>query len=308
MTDRRLLWAYPKQWRRRYGDELLALVEDGAGARGPSLRVRLSLLAAGVHERLREQALVGGDREPNDRLRAGSRVILVAWAALVVAGCGFAKFSEHWRDGVPSHQVLLPDVAFGSVVGLAVLGAATLLAVGVLALPALRGVVAEGRWREVRRPLVVATSMSLVVVAATGGLSGWAHHLSDAQRNGSSTAYSWAITSWAVVVVATIVAWVVAAIAVERRLVITPQLARAVRIGSAVLAACTVLIAAGMLVWWIALARTAPWVLTGSRIGTTPSAWAWPLPGEAAIAVTAAVLAVSGASRAVRSTGRRHGV
>lgn len=305
--DRRLLRWYPEQWRTRYGAELLALVDDVSEGRGPTGALRRSLLLEGLKERLREHALIGRDRPPTERIRAGARVTLVAWAALVVAGSGFARFSEHWQTGVPSRDRLVPEVMHGVVVVLAALGALAVVSVVLTALPSIRSAVSAGRWRAVRRPMLVAGGVTLAVVASTAGLAAWASNLTPAQRNGSYVAYLVAFLSWSLLVIAMIGAWTVAAIAVERQLDVPARLGRAMAIGSGVLTVGSVGIAGAILAWWIALARTAPWVLGGNQLGAPSSSFAWPLAGEAAVAVAAAVLALLGSTRlvsAARSTKR----
>ena len=49
-TPRVLRW-YPSAWRRRYGRELVALLEDTYGDRPLPLRCRLSLIHSGTRER-----------------------------------------------------------------------------------------------------------------------------------------------------------------------------------------------------------------------------------------------------------------
>nr|WP_221379522.1 hypothetical protein [Actinoplanes polyasparticus] len=49
----RLLWAYPSDFRRRYGDELLATMAEVSGGRAPGLAARAHLVAAGVRQRFR---------------------------------------------------------------------------------------------------------------------------------------------------------------------------------------------------------------------------------------------------------------
>jgi hypothetical protein len=51
---RRVLRWYPRQWRRRYGDELLALLEDIFGDEPLSVRCRIALCRSGTIERIRE--------------------------------------------------------------------------------------------------------------------------------------------------------------------------------------------------------------------------------------------------------------
>lgn len=49
----RVLRWYPAPWRRRYGDELVALLDDSYGEGHLGWRVRMSLLQSGVRERIR---------------------------------------------------------------------------------------------------------------------------------------------------------------------------------------------------------------------------------------------------------------
>lgn len=295
--DRRLVRGYPAQWQARYGDELVALVEDVSGGRAPSRRVRASLLVAGLKERLREQALIGRDCPRGDRVRAGSRVILIAWAALVVAGCGFAKSAEHWQASVPLRDQPLPGALYATIVVLAALGAAAVLAVAVTSLPCLRHALSAGLWPSVRRPVVRAARLSLLVVVATVALALSARHLTAQQRNGSSVVYVVAFAGWVVLIIASIGAWTAAALAVERRLDVTPGLQRAMQVGAGALATCTVAITGAMLAWWIAVARIAPGALSGQQLDATAPPWSWPFVASAAVAVAAAALAVLGAAR-----------
>jgi hypothetical protein len=47
-----LRW-YPASWRRRYGEELIAMLEDTYGDDKPPRRVRMSLLRSGLMQRIR---------------------------------------------------------------------------------------------------------------------------------------------------------------------------------------------------------------------------------------------------------------
>lgn len=51
---RQVRWWYPRQWRARYGDELVALLEDLYGEHPLPVRCRLSLMYSGTIERGRE--------------------------------------------------------------------------------------------------------------------------------------------------------------------------------------------------------------------------------------------------------------
>jgi hypothetical protein len=53
-----LLRWYPRAWRQRYGEEFLAMVEDGLDGQRPTWRLTVSVACAGLRERGR--ALVSG--------------------------------------------------------------------------------------------------------------------------------------------------------------------------------------------------------------------------------------------------------
>jgi len=144
---RRLLYAYPRAWRERYGDELLALLE----AEPLTWRERVDVLRSGLGERLR-----GSGRPP---LR-----VLWAWSLFVVGGMGFQKTSEHWQVVVPAGDRAVPTVAFDVVQAAAVLGTVAVLAAVALALPAFLRDLRTGGWPALRRPLLTATAATAVAI------------------------------------------------------------------------------------------------------------------------------------------------
>ena len=73
----RLLRWYPPAWRRRYGAELLALLQDTYGDASLPLRGRLSLIRAGIAER------VHGMRKRLNTYTAYSIACAVVWAAIL---------------------------------------------------------------------------------------------------------------------------------------------------------------------------------------------------------------------------------
>jgi hypothetical protein len=50
---KRVLRWYPAAWRRRYGEELIAMLDDTHGNGKPPLRARMSLLRSGLMQRIR---------------------------------------------------------------------------------------------------------------------------------------------------------------------------------------------------------------------------------------------------------------
>lgn len=127
---------YPVAYRRRYGDEMEALLEDsGAGPRSV-----LDLFRGAIGAHLRPEPALAGAVGRDERLRRGLAAVLLCWLLFAVAGLAFYKTTEgkpfEGAGGTPS-----PIGTFHLAIQvLAVIGAAAVL-VGVtpFVLAALRG-------------------------------------------------------------------------------------------------------------------------------------------------------------------------
>jgi hypothetical protein len=144
-----LLLAYPRRWRERYGDELLALLEGEPIA----WRVGVNVAAAGLRERLR----------PSGPPQLG---VLWAWALFVIGGMAFQKTAEHWQRVVPGGSRDAPAAAFDTVQAAATIGTVAVLAGVALALPAFLHDLRSGGWPALRRPIAVASSGTTVAAVA----------------------------------------------------------------------------------------------------------------------------------------------
>jgi len=299
-----LLRWYPPAWRARYGDELVALMEDSLDGGRPTARFRWSVAAAGLRQRARALDALGRRGLPADRVRDGALAVLCAWAAFVLAGGSFAKQAEHFGSSLPPSQAGLPTAAVTTVMVAAVVAAALVVLGAVAALPAFVRFLRAGGWAELRRPVLAATALSVVVAGAMVGLSGWAHSLSVAQRNGADGVYGAAFLTWAAGAAVALGLWTAVAVRAARRV----HLGRRVLGLEAVLAAgvalaMTVMTAATAL-WWGALAVDAPWFLRGTDPGTSPSPIDPRLTLTMVVMVAATAIAVRGVARAGRSWSR----
>jgi hypothetical protein len=144
-----LLHVYPRAWRERYGDELVALLE----AEPLTWRVRLNVIGAGIRERLRGS----GPAE----LR-----VLWAWSLFVIGGMAFQKTSEHWQSVVPGTDRAIPTAAFDIVQGAAIVGSAAVVIGVALVFPAFIHDLRSGGWTAVRRPIVVASAATVIACCA----------------------------------------------------------------------------------------------------------------------------------------------
>ncbi|MGH9018344.1 MAG: hypothetical protein ACRDY1_11405 [Acidimicrobiales bacterium] len=298
MTGRAAAWLrwYPPSWRQRYGDELVAFMEDTYGQGRVPWRSRLGLIGGGLVERRRQTFGTGSD-DPGTRLRGGALLVLAAWAPFIVAGIIFAKFSEHWTGTVPLDARTVPTVSYDAVVGAAVVGAGVVALGAVLALPAFLRFLAGGGWARLRRPVLGAGGVTLITAAYGAALTAWAHGLTDGQRNGGSWSYSVGFMIGALLVVLTVIAWTAVAVTAAAAVDLRATVLRVEGSLALVLTVVMVGVLAGIVSWWADLAASARGFLVGSP-------HAWPLPP--ALVVAGACMAF-GAVIAGRGAGRVYG-
>jgi len=305
-TDRfaRMLRWYPPAWRSRYGEEMLALLEDTHEMGRMSWPERSSIAKAGMIERLRSAGLGGDSLGPNERLRAGSLLVLCAWGMFTVAGAIFAKFTDNWDAVIPQGDRRLSSVSYDAVRVAAMAGAIIVLLAGLVVLPALvRLIRREGRdflsgWVPPAAWLATAT------VGLTVGFVVWAHHLSYHDRNGGLWPYQMAFVVWSVLIVASIAACTAVAVSVGRRLTLSSRALRVLGVAAIVLSATMAAIMVGMLTWWAAMASGAPGFL-GNGVLATSNVLPLPLVLAGVLMFAGLATAVAGTQRVGQGLGRR---
>jgi hypothetical protein len=297
-----LLRWYPAAWRERYGDELVALMQDVVGDRQPSFRFKLSVAWAGLRERIYGAGLVG-DQPPVEQARTGSLLVLCAWTAFVLAGMSFSKVSEHYSYALPPSLRALPQSAFKSVAGLGIIGA-SLVALGALAtLPAFVRFIRNGGWTSIRGHVLRAAALTAITAGALVPLSLWAHHLDLRQRNGGDGLYSAAIGLWALLVAVTLAQWTASGVAAVRRIDLPRGVLRFEATLAIAVAVAMVLVTGAAGLWWGAMAHDAPWFLQGTAPGTSPSPFTLQLVMTLTLMLTAVLTAAYGVARITRSLG-----
>ncbi len=256
-----MLGWYPPSWRARYGDEMIALLEDTHGTSDVPFRDRLSIAKAGVGERARLAGVLGDSTGPNERLRAGALLVLCAWSMFIVAGSIFAKFSEGWRLVTPIADRGLSNDAYSAVVWGSAVGVAIVVAAAFVIIPGFIRLVRKAGWAPIRSPMLRAMVVGAAAVALTAGLIVWAHHLSYHDRNGGLVIYGWFFLLCCLAIVAAIATSTAAAVSVTRRLDLSQRTLRALGAMAVGLTLIMTVIVAGTLTWWAAIATDAPRVL-----------------------------------------------
>ena len=296
-----LAW-YPSAWRERYGDELVAMVDD-VRAEGPLPRgFGWSLVVGGLRERVRESGVVGDRGGAPARVRAGSLVVLSAWGLMMLCGASIAKAQEHFAQSMPAGQRTVAQVAIDVVSVAGVVGVLLVVAGALAALPSFVGFLRRGGWPQVRRRVTAASLLTLVLAACLVGLSGWAHGLTSQQRNGASAEYSAAFVAVALFVAVTLLAWQLVAIRCASVITFTPRLLRVESALAYALTMVMVVVTAGTVTWWAQVARHAPWFVQGSARGVMVSGVSWRLVLTASMMTLSSALAIAGTTRIARST------
>jgi hypothetical protein len=291
---RLLLRLYPRAWRARYGEELLALLTELSEADPRVSRMRRDVARAGLGERLRAAGF-GAGAPPATRARSGALLVLCAWMLFAVAGVRVQKFSEHWQSATAQSARGVPAVAFHVIEGAAALGGVLVLAGVALALPRALAYIRSGGWPVVRRAVVRASALTAVAVGATAALAVWAQHLDTAQRNGASSAYSGAFVLCALLLVGALAAWTTVAVSLARALELSGRVLRIEALLAGTICASMLAMTVATATWWGALARVAPWVLHGAAEGSHSSSFALSLFVPSALMAVATCFAAFGA-------------
>jgi hypothetical protein len=286
----RLLRFYPASWRARYGEELTALIVDMSDGHRLSWRLRADVAAAGAREWLRAQGV--GDP------RSGGRLVLWAWAILILAGMIVAKTTEHWQSALPRGGHPVASAAFVALIVLAAATAVLVLAGIAVTFPSLISLLRSGGWPQIRRWILTSAALTTVLVVATAGLAAWAHGLTPQARNGHDALYGTAFLTWAALATATLLAWTKAATATGGQLNLSPRTLLVHARLTGPIAALMAMMTAATISWWVAVAIVAPGALTGPPSTPHASPVVPTLVLAAAIMTLATMLAAAGARRA----------
>lgn len=156
----RLLRWYPREWRDRYGEEFLAMVEDTLDGGRPTLRLRMSVVLGGLRER-RHRVLTGLISPATlRRLKLADN-----WSIALLAALTAALLPALFKAAPPASEAGLARAAQDALIGVFVLAGIGVVAGGLVALPAFGRFLRAGGWPKIRRRVAWATAAT----AAAGG-------------------------------------------------------------------------------------------------------------------------------------------
>jgi hypothetical protein len=252
-----LRW-YPPKWKAQYGEGLIALLEDTYVSRRIPLRVRISLAKAGTIERSHEMGFLCETSSSNERLRAGSLLVLCAWSFFVVAGAIFTKFAEHWSSATPAAERVIPTIGYSFVQIAGIAGAVLVGVSGLCALPALFRLVRGHGWTSIKRPVLRGLIAATIAAALTSGLAIWARSLSAHQRNGGQLSYEIAFILVCLAIIATIAVVTASLVSISRSLEFSRRVLETLSFAAVGLTVLMAFVTVGTVTWWASEAAFAP--------------------------------------------------
>jgi hypothetical protein len=175
---------YPLAFRRRYGDEMSALVEDSPV--GP--RATFDLLRGALLAHARPPAGITTVLSPEDRLRATASGVLMCWIAFAAAGFGFYKTTEDHPFSKAGNAHLVIGASHTAIQLLAVLASITVLAG---ALPLIVAALRQSRRaRAVRRATGLAVGAAALFAISTAALVVFASSTKSLSGSAGGVAFS----------------------------------------------------------------------------------------------------------------------
>jgi hypothetical protein len=244
MKAARLLRWYPRAWRERYGEELLALIQDTLDEGRPTWRLRLGVVRGGLRERAHQarQAVGAAIKRPSG---------LDLWAKMLAAGTIVAILPQNLSESPPPARGWQAVAAFDALLAAVALTGAVVVASGLAALPALVRFLQAGGWPKIRRRVVWAAGATVVAGGALAGLVLAAGSRSPAQVN-ASYAYLAGFLATGLAITAAIGLWAIAAAAMARHLTLDPRLRAVQLVLVAVTPAAVTVVLATLNLWWSA--------------------------------------------------------
>ena len=266
---RRLMRWYPRSWRVRYEEEMVALLEDTYAELPVPLRSRVEIMRAGLGERLRSGMTAQLESTRTDRLRAGSLLVAAGWSFFLVAGAIFGKFTDGWNTTTRQPN-RFARIGYDVVFAAGVAGVVVIIGAALIVTPAVLRFWRRPQWQTVRDSVRQAVVADVMLVAMTIGGVEWAHHLSFQARNGGVVAYQVFFLVWALSGVAAVGLSTLAGYALVRRLTLSDRIIATLSHGAIALTLIMVAVTGGVALWWGGEAVTSPDLLRngiGNGIG-----------------------------------------
>ena len=213
-----LLRWYPKAWRQRYGEEFLAMVEDGLDGQRPTWRLTVSVAWAGLRERGR--AL--GSRRALTQGARGIGFVFGRWWPIWMTAYTLAFLPTTLEASAPGDRAWQVTAALAAQVVVMALMGLTVAAGGLVAFPAFRRFLRAGGWAGIRRRVTWAAGATVVAGGALIALGLGSRSHTYAQLNSSTADFFW-VGGTALALMAAFGLWASTAKVTARQLDLSPR-------------------------------------------------------------------------------------
>jgi len=255
MKPARLLRWYPRAWRERYGEELLALIQDTLDEGQPTWRLRLGVAWGGLRER---------GHQAGHASKTAVKRTADSWARPLILVVGLAVVSIAWnlKAPLPPARAWQAATALDALAGIMAFTSICVLAGALVAVPAFVAFLRGGGWPKIRRRVAWAAGATL---AAGGGLA-WLvlglRSVSFAQMN-RSPAYVTGVFAEALALVVALGLWASAAHATAKHLKLAPRTRAAQLLLAAVTVIAALTIVPANIMWTAAIQSSLAWLAVG---------------------------------------------
>jgi hypothetical protein len=267
MKPAHLLRWYPRAWRERYGEELLALIQDTVDEGRPSWRLRVGVIWGG----LRERGHQAGRAAKEVAVKRPAKVS--RWLTILLAGLLLTNLPLQFGTPPPPARASQATAALDVVAAIAAFICAVLLASGLIAWPAVVRFLRAGGWPKIRRRVARAAVATGATAGALVALSLALSSQPDAALN-VSLAYFLGFTATTLAAVVTIGLWAAVISAVARHLKLAPRV-RAIELvaGPVISTAITVMVAVSI-IWTSAVQASVSSLVVGIILLVLPITYA----------------------------------
>jgi hypothetical protein len=255
MKPANLLRWYPRAWRERYGEELLALIQDTLDEGRPTWRLRLGVIWGGLRER---------GHQAGHAVRAAVK----RWAGtgnrslILTVGLVVATIPWNLTAPLPQAKAWQGTAALGALAGILAFTGVCVLARALVAAPAFVAFLREGGWPKIRRRVAWAAGATVAAGAALTGIVLGQRSMSFAQLS-QSWAYLVGVAATGLALVVALGLWASAAAATAKHLKLAPRARAAQLLLAEVTLTSAVAIVSAYTIWLAVIQSSLAWLVLG---------------------------------------------
>jgi hypothetical protein len=256
MRPARLLRWYPRAWRERYGEELLALIQDTVDEGRPTWRLRVGVIWGGLRER-------GHQAGRAAKAAAAKRGAMVSrWLVILVAGLIFTNLPQQFEVSPPPARAWQMTAALDVLTAVAAFICAVLLVSGLAALSSVVTFLRADGWPKIRHRVAWAAGATGPTVGALVAVCLTVRAQSNAELN-VSLPYFLGLMTTALALGVTIGLWAAVVAATAGHLKLTPRVRAVELVAGPVISTAVQIMVSASIIWNSARQASVSSLVTG---------------------------------------------